>query len=393
MEQIPSVTLPQVPMFLCKSAMETLDIKFYRTYEDTLIVPEGIAKNGYRYQFNGMEVDNEVKGNGNSYTTEYRQYDPRLGRWLSIDPLFQNFPWQSPYVAFDNNPILLVDPNGLAAGNGNDDDSGLPKNMPENPNEGDMFKDDNGYLWEYMRNDEGGTEWARSGGSFDDLVVYPEEVKEGFRKDYERIQRNRTSIMGQFIGDGTAWQGAIPEGRSIFYDPLIDNPNHPMSASWTKARANHKALEDFVQMYIAIGTSPLGGGIGGVRSLVASIGLGATVNFGSQMYANQGNIGSVDWVGVGAGGLSGAFKSPWIGATVGGFVDAGFDYTTNTGRLKTPKDKEIGNMANDLFWGSLGNYGSASFAKHPRFFSTVGSTITTVPTTTINTITNHELGY
>lgn len=50
-------------------------------------------------------------------------------------------------------------------------------------------------------------------------------------------------------------------------------------------------------------------------------------------------------------------------------------------------------MANDLLWGSLGNYGSASFAKYPRFYSTVGSTITTVPTTTINTITNNELGY
>lgn len=69
----------------------------------------------YRYGFNGMEKDDEAKGRGNSYTTEFRQYDPRLGRWLSIDPLFKNFPWQSPYVAFDNNPILNTDPKGLAA--------------------------------------------------------------------------------------------------------------------------------------------------------------------------------------------------------------------------------------------------------------------------------------
>jgi RHS repeat-associated protein len=71
---------------------------------------------GYRYGFNGMEKDDEVKGSGNSYTTEFRQYDPRLGRWLSIDPLFRSFPWQSPYVAFDNNPIRKVDPRGDAAG-------------------------------------------------------------------------------------------------------------------------------------------------------------------------------------------------------------------------------------------------------------------------------------
>ena len=72
----------------------------------------------YKYGFNGMERDDEVSGSGNSYTTEFRQYDPRLGRWKSIDPLFQSFPWQSPYVAFDNNPIYYRDPKGLAAEGG-----------------------------------------------------------------------------------------------------------------------------------------------------------------------------------------------------------------------------------------------------------------------------------
>lgn len=65
-----------------------------------------------------MEKDDEVKGSGNSYTTEFRQYDPRLGRWLSIDPEFKAFAWQSPYVAFDNNPISKTDPRGDAAGDG-----------------------------------------------------------------------------------------------------------------------------------------------------------------------------------------------------------------------------------------------------------------------------------
>lgn len=73
----------------------------------------GIRK--YHYSFNGMERDDEVKGSGNSYTTLFRQYDPRIGRWLSLDPMETSFPWQSPYVAFDNNPILLNDPNGDCA--------------------------------------------------------------------------------------------------------------------------------------------------------------------------------------------------------------------------------------------------------------------------------------
>ena len=75
---------------------------------------------GYRFGFQGSEKDNEFKGDGNSYTTEFRQYDPRIGRWLSVDPLMAKFPWQSPYVAFDNNPIYYNDPRGLAAQDGDD---------------------------------------------------------------------------------------------------------------------------------------------------------------------------------------------------------------------------------------------------------------------------------
>jgi RHS repeat-associated protein len=64
----------------------------------------------YRYGFNGMEADDEVKGNGNSYTTEFRQYDSRIGRWLSLDPITHHH--FSPYSSFDNNPILIKDPSG-----------------------------------------------------------------------------------------------------------------------------------------------------------------------------------------------------------------------------------------------------------------------------------------
>lgn len=78
----------------------------------------------YRYGFNGMEKDDEAKGVGNSYTTEFRQYDPRLGRWLSIDPKASSMPWQSPYISMDNNPIRYNDVLG--------DSIGLSKNFLQN---------------------------------------------------------------------------------------------------------------------------------------------------------------------------------------------------------------------------------------------------------------------
>ena|GEM_PF-3015321 len=90
----------------------------------------------YRYGYNGMEKDPELKGEGNSYTTEFRQYDPRLGRWMSLDPLMMQFPDLSPYVAFDNNPVYYTDPYGLSAVGGGPDDGPIKS--------GDIVTLDNG---------------------------------------------------------------------------------------------------------------------------------------------------------------------------------------------------------------------------------------------------------
>jgi RHS repeat-associated protein len=68
---------------------------------------------GYRYGFNGMEKDEEVKGNGNSLDFGARIYDSRLGRWLSIDPLHAEFPGASPFSFVENSPLWAMDPDGM----------------------------------------------------------------------------------------------------------------------------------------------------------------------------------------------------------------------------------------------------------------------------------------
>jgi hypothetical protein len=50
-------------------------------------------------------MDNEIKGEGNSLNYEFRMHDPRIGRFFSVDPLFKDFPWNSPY-AFSENRVL-----------------------------------------------------------------------------------------------------------------------------------------------------------------------------------------------------------------------------------------------------------------------------------------------
>ena len=62
---------------------------------------------GYRYGYQGSEKDNEAKGSGNSYTTEFRHLDPRLGRWLNVDP--KSNATESTYSGLGNNPNLFND--------------------------------------------------------------------------------------------------------------------------------------------------------------------------------------------------------------------------------------------------------------------------------------------
>jgi RHS repeat-associated protein len=66
----------------------------------------------YRYGFNGKENDKDIKGDGNSYDFGARIYDPRLGRWLSVDPLQEKYPFSSPYAYSLNSPIKCTDPDG-----------------------------------------------------------------------------------------------------------------------------------------------------------------------------------------------------------------------------------------------------------------------------------------
>jgi len=66
----------------------------------------------YRYGFGGQEKDNEIYGDGASYTAEFWQYDARLGRRWNVEPLASEFPWISTYACFANNPISFIDPDG-----------------------------------------------------------------------------------------------------------------------------------------------------------------------------------------------------------------------------------------------------------------------------------------
>jgi RHS repeat-associated protein len=90
-----------------------------------MLVPNRHANSSnYRYGFQGQEMDNEIKGEGNSINYTFRMHDPRVGRFFATDPLEKSYPWNSPYAFSENRVIDAVELEGLEAHVLNQGDNG-----------------------------------------------------------------------------------------------------------------------------------------------------------------------------------------------------------------------------------------------------------------------------
>jgi len=68
----------------------------------------------YRFGVTGKEKNDEgMGGGGATYDNGFRIYNPQLGKFLSVDPLFRSYPWYTPYQFAGNMPIAAIDLDGL----------------------------------------------------------------------------------------------------------------------------------------------------------------------------------------------------------------------------------------------------------------------------------------
>ena len=172
----------------------------------------------YRYGFNGMEKDDEVKGEGNSYTTYFRQYDPRVARWLTKDPL--GVAWESPYASFRNNPIIYDDPDGDCP----------DCNLFSTPSGQLMYASNKHYLW---------TKKGELSVSAKESIVYRisaqstnyhwNEKLEGY---YDSDGAKYSNPDSAFYDNGVIAMAEIGKDQIDFAKNLVDAPVETLKNAW-----------------------------------------------------------------------------------------------------------------------------------------------------------------
>ncbi len=114
---VSDVKLGMGPMAMPSSvqyyAADVVEMSDYEPFGLLLARRHYVSEDGYGFGFNGKEADDEWNGEGNMYNYGFRIHDPRLGRFLSVDPLAPDYPWYTPYQYAGNTPIQAMDLDGL----------------------------------------------------------------------------------------------------------------------------------------------------------------------------------------------------------------------------------------------------------------------------------------
>ncbi|EJF54494.1 RHS repeat-associated core domain protein [Saprospira grandis DSM 2844] len=184
-----------------------------------------VSGEGYRFGFNGQEEDPDM-----GVVFKYRIHDARVGRFLSVDPLAPDYPWNSCYAFAENRVIDGIDLEGR---------EWLPVNKNGDPVKPDSDEIEN-YEWigyDIKGYERGGKVYAESNPhSLDQENVIRESpagtVQNAFIRKYENekyiekvvynsdgcVEKHKTKLFGEFsLSDAGA--SAIASGEQYISLP------------------------------------------------------------------------------------------------------------------------------------------------------------------------------
>ncbi len=207
---------------------------------------------GYRWGYNGMEGNPEINNGRNEYSSFFRQYDARLGRWWSMDPLERA--GESPYAAMGNNPIVAADPLGA--------DTTAPTAGTGTPTPGGHFE-------QYEDGDLGlpgthkGLIYRREGGT-DEEIQGPDT--------WDKIWGG-LKVVGQFMLEfGT---GALSAMTNDVTYGLVDDPLKDLHMNQSSDYATGRLTGHVVMMSLGAMETGTGSGMMAGGGVASATGVGA----------------------------------------------------------------------------------------------------------------------
>jgi RHS repeat-associated protein len=99
----------------------------YYPFGLTMSISDGQGAQPYKYTGKELDMEHGLM----QYDFEARQYDPTVGRFMTMDPLAEKYYSVSPYAYCANNPVRYIDPNGMSytynwnTGNYEDEDGNI----------------------------------------------------------------------------------------------------------------------------------------------------------------------------------------------------------------------------------------------------------------------------
>jgi hypothetical protein len=136
-------------------------------------------------------------------TTEFAYKAESAGRFLTIDPLAEKYPWLSPYVYCNNNPVNYIDPTGMdwyQAENGN---------VMWRRSQDKDYTDDDGNVWNNI-----GTEYL-----FHSVLFKQRENEDGKLTLYSTTD---TKEIGKYIGREWSKEHPLTEQGLEYDNTLFD---------------------------------------------------------------------------------------------------------------------------------------------------------------------------